>query len=344
MRVARHTSLDTREQLDNSLPEAATAAARKLSPYAQAQRDKVVEALLGARLQRLQDDGRRMRDCSTTVLLQGAAGTAARIVPNRCDSRWCALCNSHIHRKSRDRFERIKELKHTMGDERLRFITLTQRVFSGEAIGDCLDRLERNWFRFRRSKVWKDHVVGCIARFELTWSTACEGWHLHIHLVYSGSYFDQAELALHWGGVVDIRAVTRKTEAELFKYAVKTAELDGERVVEAAEALFRRKLTRFYGAYLKIKPIDVVDQADASTADRFAVSYIVQSDHIVEPGERVFYNWKRLTWVAQQDPSAPTYVREYAWKTIKELLADLVERQARAARRLERDKSCTSTS
>jgi len=288
---------------------------------------------MAARLPRLQLDGRRLRDCSTTVLLQGAAGTAARIVPNRCDSRWCVLCNAHRHRKSRDRFERIRELKDTMGDGRLRFITLTQRVFSGEAIGDALDRLERNWLRFRRSKVWKDHVVGCVASFEVTWSQKQEGWHLHTHLVCSGSYFDQAELALHWGGVADIRAVTENTERELFKYTVKTAGLTGDQVVEAAEALFRRKLTRFYGAYLKIKPVDVVDQAEATELECLAVSYIVQSDHIVEPGERVFYNWKRLTWVAQQDIDAPGWVRQYAWKTVKELLADLAERQARAARR-----------
>ena len=328
MSASRPSSLDTREQVDIDL---AAVAVEAIQGGDKGHRLRVAEALMAARLGRIRQDGRRMRDCSTTVLLQGSAASAARIVPNRCDSRFCSLCNAHRHRKSRDRFQRIVELKDTMGDGRLRFITLTQRVFPSESCRDALDRMKREWGRFRRSKLWKDHVVGCVVTFELTWSSKLEGWHAHAHLVASGSYFDQRELANGWpgGDIVDVRAVTEGTERELFKYSVKTSNLDGAQIEEAAEALFRQKLTRFYGAYLKVRPVDVVDLADATEDDRMAVSYIARLDHIAEPGELVFYTWKRLTWVARTDPAAPPHVRSFAWKVIGELLADLAAKNGR---------------
>lgn len=332
------SSLDTREQVDNLLPGIAAKVCRTLDKKAEYHRRRIIAALKAAKLPRLQEDARRMAECSQTVLLQGSAASPARIVPNRCDSRWCSLCNSHVHRKSRDRYERIKDLKDTMADGRLRFITLTQRVIEAEPVADTLKRLDAHWLKFRRSKFWRDHVVGCIARYELTWSNASNGWHLHIHVIASGWYMEQAELALHWGGVVDIRAVTTREESEVFKYAVKSANLPADRIVEAATALFRRKLTRFYGDWLKIKPVDVVDQAECSPLDRWAVQYITRAEEPPEPGEIVFYTWKRLTYVANRDDNAPAYVKRFAWKTITELLADLSEKRAQAARRIENAK------
>ena len=334
MSRARLSSLDTREQVDSDW---AAVAVEAIGGDDKGRRIRVAEALMAGRLGRIRQDGRRMRDCSTTVLLQGSAASAARIVPNRCDSRFCSLCNAHRHRKSRDRFQRIVELKDTMGDKRLRFITLTQRVFTSESCRDALDRMQREWGRFRRSKLWKDHVVGCVVTFELTWSTKLDGWHVHAHLVASGSYFDQRELASGWtgGDIVDVRAVTEGTERELFKYTVKTSNLKSAQIQEAAEALYRRKLTRFYGAYLKVKPVDGLDQAEATEADRMAVSYLARLDHLADPAEMVSYTWKRLTWVARKDPGVPKHVRDFAWKVIDELLADLAAKSARKQRRVD---------
>ena len=328
MSAARLTSLDTREQLDKDLP-----------PFEAQERAKVVSALLGARLPRLKVQGRELRDCSTAVMLQGMAGGVARIVPNRCDSRFCGFCNGHRHRKSFERFEAITALAPKMGDGRQRFLTLTQEVCQGEELDDCLDRLQRRWTRFRRSKAWADHVVGSVASFEVTWSPKHQGWHCHLHLVFSGWFWPQAEIALHWGGIVDIRDAG--DPRELFKYAVKTAELKEGQVVEAATALFRRKLVRFYGAYLKVKLIESAtceNETPPTQHELQAVTYLARREKLVEAGELVNYNWKRLTWVAQQDPEAPDFVRAYAWKTIRELLEDLKNRRKRSERRRARSR------
>ncbi len=334
---ARPTSLDTREQLDNDLPKRATKTIRDLPPFEAAERAKVVRALLSARLPRLKSQGRELRDCSSQVMLQGMAGGVARIVPNRCDSRFCGFCNGHRHRKSFERFEAITAQAASMGDGRQRFLTLTQEVYQDEELDDCLARLERRWTKLRRSKAWSDHVVGCVASFELTWSHKHQGWHCHLHLVFSGWYWPQSEIAMHWGGIVDIRDAG--DPRELFKYTVKTAELKEDQVVEAATSLFRRKLVRFYGSYLKVKPPPAGDdQAEPTAAELHAVTYIARREQLVEPGELVCYNWKRLTWVAQQDPEAPDYVRAYAWKTIRELLEDLKNRSERSERRRARSR------
>lgn len=128
-----------------------------------------------------------------------------------------------------------------------RFVTLTQRALPGEIAGDSFARLAKAFTRLKRRKAWKIHVRGYVASREATWEKG-RGWHVHLHMVTVGRFWDQQELSAEWqratGGdsyVVDIREASEGVERELLKYAAKTLDVPGPRIAEIGTALHRRR-------------------------------------------------------------------------------------------------------
>jgi hypothetical protein len=151
---------------------------------------------------------------------------------------------------------------------RIRFMTLT--IKSGH---DFLERRKHLNHSFRlicERKAWKKYVKGGLVAFEATWRRGKgKGWHCHLHILYVGQYFPQAELQEVWQSVtkdsylVDVRPVKiRKGRplavaalAEIVKYTLKDHSLPAERLAEFEAAMRKHgRVIRTFGCMWGCRP------------------------------------------------------------------------------------------
>jgi len=167
----------------------------------------------------------------------------------RCDVRGCPHCDRRRGRETAQVFE-----TYFRAMKRPRFMTLT--IESSGRLEEGLTRLRESFTRFKRRKAFKAHVVGGFYSIEVTYGEA--GWHPHLHIVFDGFYWDQAELSAEWsaaggGPIVDIREADLGSVKELTKYLVKGSGIydSAELVKEQYEVLKGKRLWgafgRFYG-------------------------------------------------------------------------------------------------
>lgn len=163
---------------------------------------------------------------------------------------------------------------------------VTFTVKNGEDLAERLAHLERALTRLnkrrngKRSRSMMRDVRGAVWSYEVTWSAA-NGWHPHVHAIWlCESEPDVYALRSEWQDVTgdsfmcDVRAITpdenapvdcdphAKGFAEVFKYAMKAAELPTAQLLQAFDVMRGRRLVRSFGAFYGVPEPANDDLAD----------------------------------------------------------------------------------
>lgn len=174
-------------------------------------------------------------------------------------------------------------------------VTLTVR--NGEDLRERLEHLDRSLTRLnkrrngKRSRSLMTTIRGAVWSYEVTHSQK-NGWHPHVHAVWlSEDEPDQYALRREWEEITgdsfmcDVRPITEATEeepgvdphakgfAEVFKYAMKAAELPPSVALDAYTVLRGRRLVRSFGAFY-----GVPEPADDDLADELPVEELPYID------------------------------------------------------------------
>lgn len=157
---------------------------------------------------------------------------------------------------------------------------VTFTVLNGADLRERLLHLERSLTRLhkrrhgKRSRSLLTMVQGAVWSYEVTWSQA-NGWHPHVHAIWLASEEpDQNALRDEWKSITgdsficDVRPIAAdenapadcdphaKGFAEVFKYALKAAELPAKQMLEAFTVLKGRRLVRSFGEFFGVKEPD----------------------------------------------------------------------------------------
>ena len=257
----------------------------------------------------------RLNDCGRYVITYANAKAGVKVVPNNCNDALCNRCSWHRTQKIRARFTLACAIERA-ASRRVRMMTLTQPVVSGESWAKSHARLMKQWRGFWRSKETRSKIKGCLRRIETTWSWKHRGWHVHMHVAYSGSFWRTQDLCKTWskygeGRIVDVREVYR--DAELFKYLMKTAKASRGSIVEYACQSAGRRLLDLLGTWRSIVLPDddsqednpswevCPDQLRRAVADPLAARWILSSmlRHFDAPEPEKLARWAALVLSAR---------------------------------------------
>jgi len=211
----------------------------------------------------------RFANCGCGAIVERSRDGDYRVKANYCRSRWCKPCAAARAAALADAI-RFRLLGKTF-----RFLTLTLRS-SATPLSDQVDRLIRSFRELRRQVIWRETVDGSIAVIELTRSNGC--WHPHLHVLITGHYVDQKQLAERWHAItgdsyiVWIKKVgnAQETVNYVAAYASKgidaSVEADHDALTEAIAALKGRRLVittgAFYGVEKEEEPNDQEPEPD----------------------------------------------------------------------------------
>ena len=197
----------------------------------------------------------------------------------------CGFCAIRRGARMMSRYlERFTWIRAKHPDLKPYLVTFTVR--NGEDLRERLDHLEKALTRLhkrrysKRSRSLLTEVDGAVWSYEVTYSEK-HGWHPHVHAVYlSKEIPDQAQLRKEWEDITldsfmcDVRPITPDENvepgmdpyaygfAEVFKYALKAAELPSHRLLESFGVLRGRRLVRSFGHFFGVKEPDSGDLAD----------------------------------------------------------------------------------
>lgn len=149
--------------------------------------------------------------CSSPVIVVDDEDDQVRISERRCKCRICPLCG-----KARARAVFIKILGLVSAMDAPKFITLTP-ISSNARLSEQIIELKESFKRLRRSKDWKERVLGGVYTLEITYNAKRRQWHPHLHLVVDSVYYPQQVLSSGWriascgASIVDIRACPSKS-------------------------------------------------------------------------------------------------------------------------------------
>lgn len=207
--------------------------------------------LIWAALQRLHLPTSRLdrfAECGAGVFIGIDAGSGEMCLTcNRCRDRWCIPCGTENARRISD------ALVIAMDARRCRFITLTRRHTS-TPLKDQLASLHACFRRLRDRGWWRSCVEGGAYFTELKLSDKTGQWHVHLHLITTGSYVDQKRLSEEWlavtqdSSIVDVRMVADGEHVARYvcKYVTKPADAS----VYAQPARLDEMITALRGAKL----------------------------------------------------------------------------------------------
>lgn len=172
----------------------------------------------------------------------------------KCHDRFCTPCaTARSHQVARN-LARVVDPKHT------RFVTLTLK-HSDAPLADQLTRLYASFAKLRSRKLWRSTQNGGIAFLEVKRSRDGRSWHPHLHVLTTGRFLPQTQLAAAWlsvtgdSHIVDIRWIRRAGDAcdYVAKYAAKgccgTVIADPPALREAVAALAGRRTYLTYGTW-----------------------------------------------------------------------------------------------
>jgi len=141
-----------------------------------------------------------------------------------------------------------------------RFITFTLK-HTEQPLSQQLTHLWASFRRLRNSPVWKQHVMGGIAFFEVKLDRDNTYWHPHLHCLVEGHYFHHQLLKDAWfrasrgSFIVDIQICKNKANTARYvsAYATKGWGVGclraGDRLVELIAALHHRRLCTTFGKW-----------------------------------------------------------------------------------------------
>lgn len=155
-------------------------------------RSRVVNALWECGDSDLRKRASRLgRCCQMPTLRKAADGTPAASLA-RCRDRMCLMCGDI---RGREATRRVADCV-AKADE-LRLVTLTL-ADDGKDLAHRTERLFAAYRALRRSALWKEHVRGAVATLETTLGRSPRHWHVHLHVIVTGSFIPHAQLKKAW--------------------------------------------------------------------------------------------------------------------------------------------------
>jgi len=119
----------------------------------------------------------------------------------------------------------------------LRFLTLTLRHTADQPFKLVLDTLIEAWRKVTRSKEWKLHVDEWLRMVEVT--HGANGWHVHLHALIQGSYWDSDSLRQTWTQALE-RAAGKLDNLEALPQAGNALQVNIQSMAECVEEALRR--------------------------------------------------------------------------------------------------------
>ena len=145
-------------------------------------------------------------------------GDELRLRAFKCHDRFCLAC-------ARERAGVIAAaIKELAQFRNCRMITLTLR-HTDTPLYEQIARLKRCFKELRRRLEWNDHVVGGVSFLECKLSERDGLWHVHLHIIAEGVYWEQKSLSRLWymvtgdSSIVDIGQ--HNTPEAMARYAAK---------------------------------------------------------------------------------------------------------------------------
>lgn len=177
---------------------------------------------------------------------------------NQCHHRMCIPCATARAAVITENLAQILDQRPT------RFLTLTLR-HSDTPLTDQIHRLRHSFNMLRRRQSWKSAVKGGAAFLEIKLGEQDGLYHVHLHCLIEGSYWDQREISREWhcvtgdSSIVHVKAVTNTEMAARYvtKYVTKPADStiyrDAEKLDEFITALKGQRLCMTFGSWRGLK-------------------------------------------------------------------------------------------
>ncbi len=150
-----------------------------------------------------------------------------RVHSNSCRLRWCPVCAE----------ARSNTIAHSCCEffskqSAVRFLTLTQK-HTDLSLDEQITRIKKSFAQLRRCAGWRKYVTGCVWFLQVKPSCGGKWWHVHLHMLLTGSYIPQKWLSEKWlkvtgdSKIVDIRSVCNLDSAlsDVVRYAGRPANL-----------------------------------------------------------------------------------------------------------------------
>lgn len=201
----------------------------------------------------------RFSTCGSEMWVQRCVQDQARLrlVCNRCRNRWCEACQGERRNVI------VRNLSIAAKGRDLRFMSLTLK-HRDAPLGEQVDRLYASFKRLRARAFMKRGCKGGVFFFELKRSEKTKHWHPHLHVIFEGTYIDQALLSDTWkeitgdSYIVDIRKL--RGVGEVCGYAAKYASKAIDKSIWREPELFRtviaelkgRRLLSTFGTWTKL--------------------------------------------------------------------------------------------
>lgn len=216
-----------------------------------------------------------MAFCGCTPRIFASTDGRATIRGSACRCRMCPFC---AHRRARAGAERCHAAIAAM--DSTRFLTLTLRHRHAPLHLE-LDRLFAAFKALRKLPAWKRHVTGGIYGVEAHPSADGVGWHVHLHALIDGAFWDHHDISKCWlqatgdSGIVCIKACNSRSAAAgyITKYCSKPASCRSwkpDQIVEFAIGMRGRRLLNTFG-HLHGRSLDAAEKADTGPAGSVSV-------------------------------------------------------------------------
>jgi len=135
-----------------------------------------------------------------------------KIHSNSCRLRWCPMCGkARVNIIAHNCFEFFSNQPF------VRFLTLTMK-HNDLSLGDQIRLLKKNFVKLSRRVGWKKYVTGIVAFLHVKYNEGT-GWHVHLHILLTGSYLPQKWLSGEWekvtGDSIIVHVQAAHSEKEL---------------------------------------------------------------------------------------------------------------------------------
>lgn len=356
------SSLDHLETNDDPLAVQSRAQHRIHRPHWRS-RARIIDVLAGAEdaigAKRIE----RMGQCCRCPIVGCSSDGEFSVALNRCRDRLCPLCASFRAREAADRIQ-----QRTQSMTAPRFLTLTLRE-DGEPLRCRMERLAESFRKLRQRGEWRDHVRGGIYAIQVTRGSDGAGWHVHLHVVWDGRFWEQRSISRMWeevtgdSPVVDVRAVVDRAQAAKYisRYVAHTDSVAGwsdDAIIEYAIAMRGRRTLHTFGS-MHGASVDEAKNDEPPNVQRGVLSIGVlldragRGDHdaqcVHEYLCRAGRAWRR--WLSDRDdrygspPNEPLeeWERERAREAFERICADVYdhrsdETRVRDERKAERER------
>lgn len=132
---------------------------------------------------------------------------------NSCRLRWCPMCaEAHVNIIAHNCFEFLSKQKD------VRFLTLTMK-HSDLPLSEQIRLMKKCFIKLGRRVGWKKYVTGSIPFLHVKRNPDNTEWHVHLHIILTGSYVPQEWLSSEWlkvtGDSIIVHIKAAHTEKEL---------------------------------------------------------------------------------------------------------------------------------